>query len=138
MPRFRFRQGEDMRKIVSTTACFMVSMTSMTIAIAQDTPKADNTAQNKGATRRSAVTAQKQGNSKSDIAVLAELRKTVVADRDLSMDAKNVKILYHRGLATLRGPVDSEEEKTKVYELIKASNGVTSVKNLLTVAHKGQ
>jgi osmotically-inducible protein OsmY len=111
-------------------------MNSMAVAIAKEAPKADNTAQNQGATRNDAVTPQKQGNSKSDVTVLAEVRKSVMAEKELSMDAKNVKILYSKGLVTLRGPVDSEEEKTKVQDLAKACSGVTSVKNMLTVAPK--
>jgi osmotically-inducible protein OsmY len=105
-------------------------------AIADEAPKADNTAQNKGATRHDAVTAEKQGNSKSKVNVLAEIRKSIMAEKGLSMDAKNVKILYSKGLVTLRGPVDSEDEKTKVEELAKACGSVTSVKNMITVASK--
>jgi osmotically-inducible protein OsmY len=106
------------------------------VAFAADPPKADNTAQNKGATRKDAVTAEKQGNQKSKVAVLAEVRKAIVAEKELSMDAKNVKILFSNGLVTLRGPVDSEAEKTKVEEIAKGCSGVTSVKNLITVAAK--
>lgn len=125
-----------MKRIVWSAACVLVTMNSMAVAIAKEAPKADNTAQNQGATRNDAVTPQKQGNSKSDVTVLAEVRKSVMAEKELSMDAKNVKILYSKGLVTLRGPVDSEEEKTKVQDLAKACSGVTSVKNMLTVAPK--
>jgi hyperosmotically inducible periplasmic protein len=60
-----------------------------------------------------------------------------MAEKGLSMDAQNVKILYSkRGLVVLRGPVDSAEEKAKVGELAKCCTGVTSIKNELTVAAK--
>ena len=125
-----------MKKIALSAACLVVSMSSMAVAIAKEAPKADNSAQNEGAMRNDAVTPQKQGNSKSEVTVLAEVRKSVMAEKELSMDAKNVKILYSKGLVTLRGPVDSEEEKAKVQKLAKACSGVTSVKNMLTVAPK--
>jgi len=101
-----------------------------------DAPKADNTAQNRGATRQDATTAEKQKNDKSDVSVLAELRKSIMAQQDLSMDAKNVKILYSKGRVTLRGPVDSADEKTKVEELAKGCGGVTSVKSMLSISPK--
>ena len=59
-----------------------------------------------------------------------------MAEKGLSMDAKNIKILYSKGMATLIGPVDSDAEKIKVEELAMGCNGVTSVKNLVTVAPK--
>ncbi len=120
----------------SIISCLLVSLSCGTIAFAKEAPKADNTAQNKGALRKDAVTAEKQGNSKSKVEMLAEVRKSVEATDGLSMDAKNVKILYSKGLVTLRGPVDSDAEKAKVEEVAKACAGVTEVKNLLTVAVK--
>lgn len=124
-----------MKKVVSVLVCLAMSF-CMNAAIAKKAPKADNTAQNKGATQDEAVTADKQSNKKSDVEALAEIRKAVVADNDLSTDAKNVKILYSKGKVTLRGPVVSESEKTRVEELAKSFSFVSSVKNMITVAAK--
>ena len=125
-----------MRRIATICACLLVSLSSSSIAIAADPPKADNTAQNQGAADKDAVTAEKQGNKKSDVKMLAEVRKAIEADSTLSMDAKNVKILYSKGCVTLRGPVDSDDEKAKVEGIVKGCAGVTSVKDLITVAPK--
>jgi hyperosmotically inducible periplasmic protein len=125
-----------MRRVASFAACLFVSLSMGSVASAAEPPKADNTAQNEGAMRKDAVTAEKQGNRKSQVKVLAEVRKSIMAEKELSMDAKNVKILFSKGLVTLRGPVDSESEKTKVEEVAKGCSGVTAVKNLLTVAEK--
>jgi hyperosmotically inducible periplasmic protein len=125
-----------MRKLIAAT-CLVVALGVVgDAAFAKEAPKADNTAQNKGATRSDAVTAEKQSNKKSDVEALAEIRKTIVDDKDLSMDAKNVKILFSKGRVTLRGAVDSETEKTRVAELAKGCSRVTEIKNLLTVATK--
>jgi hyperosmotically inducible periplasmic protein len=80
-----------------------------------------------------AVTAEKQDNKKSDVEALAQIRKTIVDDNSLSMNAKNAKILFKNGLVTLKGPVDSEAEKSRVEELAKSCSSVSSVKNLLTI-----
>jgi hyperosmotically inducible periplasmic protein len=125
-----------MRKI-AVLAGLLLSL-STGIALAKDAPKADNSEQNQGATRKDAVTAEKQGNRKSDVEALAEIRKTIVGTDGLSMDAKNAKILFSKGRVTLKGPVTSEDEKSKLEELAKACTGVTSVKNMLTIAPKSK
>jgi osmotically-inducible protein OsmY len=104
---------------------------SITLAKA---PDADNTAQNKGSLNKNAVTADKQGNSKNEVEVTASVRKAIMAEKGLSINAQNVKIIYRNGgLVTLRGPVDSAEEKAKLVELAKACAGVNNVKDLITI-----
>src|SRR5687768_710171 len=88
-------RGGNMRKI-AVLAGLLLSL-STGIALAKDATKADNSEQNKGSTRKDAVTAEKQGNRKSDVEALAEIRKTIVGTDGLSMDAKNAKILYSKG-----------------------------------------
>lgn len=119
----------------ATLACVTLALCAA-MANAKDAPEADNSAQNVGATRKDAVTAEKQNNAKSNVEALAEIRKAIVGDDNLSMNAKNAKILFSKGLVTLKGPVDSESEKAKVEELAKSCSAVTSVKNMLTVAPK--
>jgi len=126
-----------MNKVVSLAACLLLSLSFSSLAVsAKEPPKADNSAQNKGSARKDAITAEKQGNSKDEITVLAAVRKSIVAEKGLSMDAKNVKILFSYGIVTLKGPVDSEAEKSKVEALARGCAGVNSVKNLITVAEK--
>lgn len=123
-------------RIDAAGACLLVLLAIGSRALAEDAPKADNTAQNHGALRKDAVTAEKQRNSKDDVTILASIRKSIMEEKTLSMNAKNVKILYSKGLVTLRGPVDSDAEKSRVAELAKDCSGVSSVKNLITVAAK--
>jgi hyperosmotically inducible periplasmic protein len=125
-----------MRKVAVLAGLLLTLSTG--IALAKDAPKADNSAQNKGSTRSDSVTADKQGNRKSDVEALAEVRKTIVGTDGLSMDAKNAKILFSKGRVTLKGPVTSEDEKAKLEELAKGCAGVTSVKNMLTIARKSK
>jgi osmotically-inducible protein OsmY len=89
----------------------------------------DNTSQNKGDTQ----TADKQSNARADRDITAKVRKQIVGDKDLSTYAHNVKVITVNGAVTLKGPVKSEDEKTKVAEL--AANVVSSDKitNELTV-----
>ena len=48
---------------------------------------------------------------KSDVNTTARIRKQIVAGKEMSVNAKNVKIITSHGRVTLRGPVDTEEEK---------------------------
>lgn len=112
--------------------CLLIALNGMGVD-AKEAPNADNSAQNAGAERKEAVTAEKQDNKKSDVEALAQIRKTIVDDNSLSMNAKNAKILFKNGLVTLKGPVDSEAEKSRVEELAKSCSSVSSVKNLLTI-----
>ena len=76
----------------------------------QTTPSApDNSAQNS----HHATTAEQQSNASSDRELTAKIRKTLLADKSLSIYAHNVKITIN-GAVTLKGPVKSDEEKQQV------------------------
>jgi hyperosmotically inducible periplasmic protein len=80
-------------------------------AAAQDqSTQPDNSAQNKN----QATTADNQTNVQDDRMTTAKVRKAIVADKDLSTYAHNVKIITVNGTVTLKGPVKSDEEKQKV------------------------
>ena len=59
-----------------------------------------------------------------------------MADDQLSMLAKNVKIITNEGAVTLRGPVKSSEEKAQIASVAKGVAGVKQVDNQLEVATK--
>jgi hyperosmotically inducible periplasmic protein len=80
-------------------------------AAAQDqSTQPDNSAQNKN----QATTADNQTNAQDDRMTTAKVRKAIIADKDLSTYAHNVKIVTVNGTVTLKGPVKSDEEKQKV------------------------
>lgn len=63
----------------------------------------------------------------------ANIRKAIVADKDLSTYAHNVKIITMNGEVTLKGPVKSEEEKQKVASYATGIVSADKVTNALTV-----
>ena len=93
---------------------------------------ADNTARNAD-TSVLAETPTSQSESKADIDTTAAIRKAVVDDKALSVNAHNVKIMTSNGVVTLRGPVKSEDEKKSIEAKAKQVAGVTRVENLLEV-----
>lgn len=84
-------------------------------------------------TTSATVTPVDQKNDQADIDVTANIRKTLVADRDLSMNAKNVKIITRDGNVTLRGLVQSDAEKARIQDEAARIAGVMNVDNELDV-----
>lgn len=98
---------------------------------AQDsTTKPDNSAQNKN---HQDLNADKQSNSKADREMTASVRKAIIADKDLSTYAHNVKIMVRGNTVTLKGPVKSEEEKQKVKADVLSAAAQAQVVDQLTV-----
>ena len=103
------------------------------VAEGQTTPKADNTAMNSRDKGGGTLTPQNQTNRINDRDLLAAVRRAVTGDKSLSTSAHNVKIVATNGVVTLRGPVKSADEKTRIEKLAQDVAGVTSVENQLDV-----
>ncbi len=95
---------------------------------------ADNTGINKRDQSQSEQTADQQGQSKADIDLTQQIRRSIVNDKSLSVDARNVKIITINGFVTLKGPVASEQEKRAVEQKAVRLAGTDKVKSELDVA----
>ena len=96
-------------------------------------PTADNTKLNERDRNGATPTSGDQSNSKSDLDITAQIRKSIVGDSSLSMDAKNVKVITQNGAVVLRGPVKSDAEKNAVGSKASGVAGVKNVENDLDV-----
>jgi hyperosmotically inducible periplasmic protein len=94
----------------------------------------DNTATNKRDRSAAEPTADQQKNAQSDVDLTAKIRRSVMADKSLSTDAHNVKIIAQKGVVTLKGPVKSENEKRVVEQAATDAAGASHVKSELAVA----
>ncbi|MFL6594814.1 MAG: BON domain-containing protein [Chthoniobacterales bacterium] len=94
---------------------------------------ADNTGRNERDRSGESKTSGDQSESSEDIKTTAAIRRAVVGDGSLSMTAKNVKIITANGIVTLRGPVNSAAEKSKIAELAKKNAGKAKIENQLDV-----
>jgi len=74
-----------------------------------------------------------QGSSKSDTEITAQIRKDIIAGHDMSLNGKNIKIITLNGLVTLRGAVNSTEEKSKIAEIAQRQVGAHNLSNQLEV-----
>ncbi|MFN0131541.1 MAG: BON domain-containing protein [Phycisphaerales bacterium] len=97
-------------------------------------PAPDNTAKNKAERAGDTKTPMDQSESSADIKVTAAIRRAVMDDKSMSMNAQNCKIITDKsGLVTLRGVVNSQTEKDSIEAKAKAVEGVTRVDNQLEV-----
>ena len=79
------------------------------------------------------LTPEDQKETKKDIKITAHIRKAVVRDKSLSIDAQNAKIITRSGVVTLRGPVANEAESKKLQKIAKKTRGVVKVDNQLEI-----
>lgn len=96
---------------------------------------ADNTRVNQRDKSPETVKPTDQPNNKTDIKLAAAVRRSIVSDKSLSMMAHNVKLVAIGGVVTLRGPVKTAEEKTKVAAIVAKVAGVADVNNELDIKH---
>jgi len=98
--------------------------------------KADNTRKNVGDGLKSAVVPEKQPNTKEELSKVIALRQTLMQDKGLSVNAKNIKIVANKDRLTLRGVVDSNSEKERIDTLARTCAGDSILDNQLQVAEK--
>src|SRR5579863_795436 len=106
-----------MTKLLKSLHLIAVTGTVLSLSIAgvaataQDqNTKPDNSTQNKNQDQ----TAQNQSSAASDRELTAKVRKAIIADKDLSTYAHNIKIITQNGTVTLKGPVKSDDEKQRI------------------------
>ena len=76
-----------------------------------------------------------QNENKADIKITADIRKRVV-DTKMSVNAQNVKIITQDGKVTLRGPVQTEDEKQRIEKFAMDVAGANNVDSQLEVDNK--
>jgi len=79
------------------------------------------------------LTPEDQKETKADIRITAHIRKAVVRDKSLSINAQNAKIITRNGVVTLRGPVANEAESKRLQKIAKKTRGVVKVDNQLEI-----
>lgn len=97
---------------------------------------ADNSSINKRDASVAEKTAGDQSSSDADVETTRKIRRSITSDSSLSTYAHNVKIITINGGVTLKGPVNSGEEKDKLIRIAKTVAGDSHVVNELDVTPK--
>jgi osmotically-inducible protein OsmY len=93
----------------------------------------ENTGRNVRDQAGTTLTPEDQMESEADVNITASIRKAVVDDKALSVNARNAKIITHNGVVTLRGPVESQTESMRLQALATDTQGVVRVQNQLDI-----
>jgi hyperosmotically inducible protein len=98
----------------------------------------DNTGVNERDRSDATMTPGDQGGSDADRDITRKIRRSLTSSDQLSTLAKNIKIITTNGKVTLRGPVNSEEEKKAIATAAEGVAGAGSVDNQLEVKTPNQ
>jgi osmotically-inducible protein OsmY len=93
----------------------------------------DNTARNERDRSGTTMTPPDQQESELDLSLTTRIRQAITDGEDFSVNARNIKIVSSGGRVTLRGPVDSLEERDRVAQIAAAIAGAGNVDNQLEV-----
>ena len=121
-----------MKRTLLTLACLSVVGVAVITADDEKT-KADNTAMNQRDRSGETTTSGDQSNSPADLKVTQAIRSALMKDSELSMTAKNIKVITANGQVTLRGPVTTAQEKAKIDQLAKSAAGGAHIDDQLDV-----
>jgi hyperosmotically inducible protein len=113
----------------------LASLSVISLAALADNEKAkpDNTSINERDRSGETKTSGDQSNSSADLKTTQAIRQALMKDGELSMTAKNIKVITANGHVTLRGPVKTAQEKTKLDQLAKSAAGGAQIDNQLDV-----
>jgi hyperosmotically inducible protein len=93
----------------------------------------DNSQVNERDRSGTTLTPGDQGETPQDRDLTQKIRQALVMDTNYSMTAKNIKIITVNGKVTLRGPVNSDAEKTGIESLAKNIVGEGNIDDQLEV-----
>jgi len=97
---------------------------------------ADNTRINQRDTAQEEMTADKQGQTKTDLEITQDIRKAISNEKSLSINAYNVKIITTSGKVTLKGPVRSEEERKIIEDIASNVVGKENIESEMDIVSK--
>ncbi|HYJ09854.1 MAG TPA: BON domain-containing protein, partial [Polyangiaceae bacterium] len=80
-----------------------------------------------------APTPMDQGQNETDLKITQQIRQAVMADGSLSFTAKNVKIITQNGKVTLRGPVNTAQERSAIEAAARKVAGTAQIDNQIEV-----
>jgi len=95
-------------------------------------PDADNTSRNVRDRESGTLTPLNQSNSKSDVSTTTQIRKGIIADKNMSINAQNVKIITVDGRVTLRGParaLDQNQQREDKQQMVNAAKNMPDAKD---------
>jgi hyperosmotically inducible periplasmic protein len=128
----------DYTNIIRTFLCIGLLLGFGVLTHAQEPnnqapPASDNTKTNERDRSANKPTADQQKDTRSDRDITQQIRRSIMNDKSLSTYAHNVKVITQRGQVTLKGPVQSEDEKKAIEAKAAEVAGENKVSSELNV-----
>ena len=123
----------EQKAATKTTTTGRTTTTSPGTTTPAPDKNADNTARNERDRGGGTITPPDQSEKAADRNITTDIRRAITDDKNMSVNARNVKIVTIDGVVTLRGPVNTQQEKDAIQALAEKSAGVTKVVNELEV-----
>jgi osmotically-inducible protein OsmY len=112
---------------------FLSAFSLSALAADDQKTKPDNTATNERDRSGETKTSGDQSNNSADLKITQAIRQAIMKDSGLSATAKNIKIITTNGQVTLRGPVNTAQEKAKIDQLARSAAGGAQINDQLDV-----
>jgi osmotically-inducible protein OsmY len=120
------------RREMSTKVVRILAMGAVAAFLVVAAPRSVNAAtQSQGAVAGAA----QQSNHSSDITITRNIRRALIKDKSLSVEAHNVTIITKDGKVTLKGRVESAAEKQTVESAANNVAGTGNVDDQLTTSN---
>ncbi len=123
---------EPMKRTLLVLAC-LSAFSVAAFAADHEKTNPDNTATNERDRSGDTKTSGDQSNSSADLKITQAIRQALMKDDQLSMTAKNIKIITANSQVTLRGPVKTAQEKSKIDQLARSAASGAKIDNQLDV-----
>jgi hyperosmotically inducible protein len=121
-----------MKQTLLALACLSV-LSLVALAADDERSKPDNTKTNERDRSGETKASGDQSNSSADLKVTQAIRQALMKDGELSTTAKNIKIITANGQVTLRGPVQTAQEKAKVDQIARSAAGGAQIADQLDI-----
>ena len=121
-----------MKRTILTLAC-LSAFSLADLAADDEKTKPDNAATNERDRSGETKTSGDQSNNSANLKTTQAIRQALMKDSELSTTAKNIKIITANGQVTLRGPVKTAQEKTKVDQIAKSTAGGAQIDDQVDV-----
>jgi hyperosmotically inducible protein len=121
-----------MKQTLLALAC-LSALSLAALAADNEKAKPDNTATNERDRSGETKTSGDQSNNSADLKITQAIRRALMNDREVSMTAKNIKVVTANGQVTLRGPVKTAQEKAKVDQIARSAAGGAQIDDQLEV-----
>jgi hypothetical protein len=132
LPHFKAREWPDMNNVNYTDSVYLAYGIKREKA-STPAPDTDKTPRLTPESPEKNLAVPDPEKVKKDAEIAADIRKEIISRKDISADAKNVKVIANDGSVKLLGKVKTEEEKRVLNELAVQHTARDRVDNQLEV-----